>query len=66
MIKNFRRRLVYKDFKLTLLSNIQYVEILSCSINLKCAYLELPYAFYLYYVHHKNAILTNNNQNLAK
>ena len=35
MIKNFRRRLVYKDFKLTLLSNILYVEILSCSINLK-------------------------------
>ena len=35
MIKNFRRRLVYKDFKLTLLSYILYVEVLSCSINLK-------------------------------
>ena len=35
MIKNFCRHLVYKDFKLTLLSNTLHIETLSCSINLR-------------------------------
>ena len=35
MIKNFCKRLVYKDFKPTLLSKILYEEVLSRNINLR-------------------------------
>jgi hypothetical protein len=60
MIKNFCKRLVYKDFKPTLLSKILYEEVLSRNINLRMR-LSWERLFYLYYVHRESGIPMNNN-----